>query len=125
MVPIDVDATRFQELSPEEWEQLHKNKACFYCKKRGHITWDCHKKKAANGGGWSRVTGRSQGQGPTQKQASGQKAHVMEVKDDNATVVSDLKNLSKEEIKGLLLELSEDDCTAILDSVIDFKPAWN
>jgi hypothetical protein len=120
VVSMDVDATRFQELSPEEQEQLHKTRSCFFCKKKGHIAQDCYKKKAANGGGWSGVTRRSQGQGPTQKQTGGQKACVTEVKDDDATVVPDLKSLSKEEIKELLLELLENDCTTILDSVVDF-----
>jgi hypothetical protein len=117
---MDINAAKFQELSPEEQEQLHKNKACFYCKKRGHISQDCYRKKAASGGGWSRVTSGSQGQGLTQKQTSGQKAYVTEVEDDDATVVPDLKSLSKEELRGLLLELLEDDCTTILDSVMDF-----
>jgi hypothetical protein len=120
VVPMDVDAAKFQELSPEEQAQLCKNKACFYCKKKGHMARDCYKKKAASGGGWSGVTSGSQGRGPTQKQNSGQKAHVMEVEDDDATVVPDLKNLSREEIKELLLELPENDCTKILDSVVDF-----
>jgi hypothetical protein len=44
----------------------------------------------------------------------------MGVKDDDATVVPDFKNMSREEIKRLLLELPEDDCTTILDSVVDF-----
>jgi hypothetical protein len=112
VVPMDVDAAKFQKLSSEEQKQL--------CKKKGHIAQDCYKKKAANRGGWSRVTGRSQGQGLTQKQTSGQKAHIMEIEDDDATVVPDLKSLSKEEIKELLLKLLENDCTTILDSVIDF-----
>jgi hypothetical protein len=44
----------------------------------------------------------------------------MEVEDDNATMVLDFKNMSKEDIRGLLLNLPGDDCTAILDSVMDF-----
>jgi hypothetical protein len=44
----------------------------------------------------------------------------MVVKHDDVTVVLDIKNMSKEDIKGLLLDLPEDNCTAILDSLIDF-----
>jgi hypothetical protein len=44
----------------------------------------------------------------------------MEVKDNNATVVPDLKSLSKAEVKELLLKLLENNCTKILDSVVDF-----
>jgi hypothetical protein len=44
----------------------------------------------------------------------------MEVKDDNATVVPNLKSLSKEKVKELLLELPENNHTTILDSVVDF-----
>jgi hypothetical protein len=120
VVPIDVDITRFQELSPEEQKKLCHNKACFYCKKKRHITWDCYKKKAANKGGWSGVTGGSQGWGPTQKQFSGQKAHIMEVNDDSTTMVPSIKHLSKEKIKEQLMGLSEDEYTILLDSVIDF-----
>jgi hypothetical protein len=117
---MDVDMAKFQEHSPDEMEQLRKSKSCFFCKKKGHIAWDCCKRKATGGGGWSGVTGRSWGQGLTQKQTSGQKAHAMAMEDDEVTVVPDIKSLSREEMKEVLLGLPEDDHTEILDSVMDF-----
>jgi hypothetical protein len=41
------------------------------------------------------------------------------VEDNDATIVPDFKNISKEEIREQIIGLSENNYTAILDSVID------
>ena len=51
VVPMDVDATHFTPLTPDERTALYNACACFYCKKPGHISKDCHAKAAAMGRG--------------------------------------------------------------------------
>jgi Retrotransposon gag protein len=45
VVPMDVDAVTIAALTPDERKVLSAEGRCFYCRKQGHITKDCAKKK--------------------------------------------------------------------------------
>jgi len=44
VVPMDVDAANFTPLTPEERADLSAKRACFYCRKVGHISRNCRSK---------------------------------------------------------------------------------
>ena len=47
---MDIDAI-INALSPEEWQDLMKRGACFFCKKTGHHIEECDKKPPLNRSG--------------------------------------------------------------------------
>jgi hypothetical protein len=46
VVPMDVDAGQFAPLTPEEKSDLMTKRACFYCRKPGHISKACRTRAA-------------------------------------------------------------------------------
>jgi len=45
-IPMDIDNSRYRKLTEKDKEQLMKNRACFYCRKLGHMISSCPARNA-------------------------------------------------------------------------------